>query len=106
MVTNASEFFALAGLRRTVVEVRGQKVHIRELTTAERNRLLVVVRSDPSAGAAFVVGTCAETPDGKPLFSAEDAELLAETSSSVVDAVSRAVMKLSRLEEDDDDPKP
>lgn len=99
MINNASEFFALANIRKDVVEVRGEKVHIRELTAAERGRLLVAVRSDPTLGPTFVTGLCALKPDGSPLFTPEEAEKLNESASDVVDKISQAVLKLSRLED-------
>ena len=101
MIKSALEFMALAALKREQVEVRGQTVHIRELSVADRDRLLKFEAGNATAIPAFLVAQCAVTPEGAPLFSAEEAAQLAQAAPEVVDAVAAAIMKLSGLGADE-----
>lgn len=101
MVANAAEFMRLAAARTGTVEVRGGTVHIKEMTVADRRKFLDSVKDDPTAGPTALVQMCAITPDGKPLFSADEAASLASAAPEVVDAVAAAVLRLSGLEGDE-----
>ena len=101
MIKTASEFFALACLKRDKVEVRGQVVHIRELSVAERGRVLEIGEKSRADLPAFLDATCAVTPDGAPLFTAEQAAEIAKAAPEVVDSVAAAIMRLSGLIEAD-----
>lgn len=102
MVSNAAEFFALAKLKKSKVDVDGQTVHVREMSVAERAEFARIYDKDPGMGAVWLVQTCAITPDGKPLFTEKDAKALAEAAPGIVDKVAGAVMDASRLTGADD----
>jgi len=104
MVNNAAEFFALANLKRSSVDVGGSTVHVREMNVKERAKLLEMVKTEQAMVPAFLVRTCAITEDGKPLFTEKDADALASSAPAVVDAVAAAVMKLSGMEGGDPNP--
>jgi hypothetical protein len=97
MITNAAEFLKLAALKRSTVEVAGETVNVRELSVKERAVLLEMMDGQRGLVPAWLVQTCAVTDDGKPMFTAKDAEALAESAPAVVDAVAAAVMRASGL---------
>jgi hypothetical protein len=96
----ASDFFALASLRRSTVVVNGQTIHVREMSVAERAKLLSMADKDAALSPAFLVQSCVINEDGSPVFSEKDEESIRGLSPSVVDSVATAVMKLSRLEDE------
>jgi hypothetical protein len=102
MIKSASDFLAFSALKRGKVEVRGNEVHFREIAAGERGLVLAAYNKDPAEAGVLIVALCVTDPDGKQLFSKEQALDVAKAAPEVVDAIARAVMKLSGME---DDPK-
>jgi len=96
----ASDFLALAALKRDTVEICGQTVHVRELSVAERAKFLSIVDSDPNGAPSYLVQTCTVGEDGSPMFSEADAAALSASSPHIVDKVAAAIMKVSSVEGD------
>jgi hypothetical protein len=101
MIKSASDFLAFSALKRGKVEVRGTEVHFREIAAGERHLVISTYNRDPSEAGVLLVALCVTDPDGKPLFTKEQASEI-KVSPEVVDAIAREVMKLSGME---DDPK-
>ncbi len=101
MIENAGQFLALAKLKRGQVEVRGSVVHIRELSVAERAKLLELSQSNSVNTQVFLLRCGITNAEGGALFSEEQAKDLAEAAPEVVDAVALAVMRLSGLGDDE-----
>jgi hypothetical protein len=102
MIKSASEFLALSALKRGKIEVRGQDVHFREIAAGERGMVVGAFNKDPAEAGVLIVALCVTDPDGKPLFSKEQASEVAKGAPDVVDCIAKAIMSLSGME---DDPK-
>jgi hypothetical protein len=102
MIKSASEFLALSALKRGKVEVRGSDVHFREVAAGERGQVLAAYNRDPAEAGVLIVALCVTDPDGKQLFTKEQAVEVAKAAPEVVDVIAREVMKLSGM---DDSPK-
>ncbi len=102
MIKSASDFLALSALKRGKLEVRGQEIHYREMSAGDRGAVLAAYNKDPAEAGVLVVAMCVTDPEGNPLFSRDKASEVAKAAPEVVDAIARAVMKLSGME---DDPK-
>ena len=104
MIKSASEFLALASLKRSTVKVRGKEVNIRELSVAEREKMLRLARADKDSAATdsqvFLLRNCVIDADGKPLFTDAQAADLAGSAPDVCDAVATAIMQMSGLGDD------
>jgi hypothetical protein len=100
MIKTASEFLALSALKRDKITVKGQEVHYRELSVAERTAMLKIAQESPADVPAYLVASCLTTPDGARLFTAEQAAEVSQQAPDVVDAVAAAIMSLSGLKED------
>jgi hypothetical protein len=105
MIKTAVEFLALSALRRSKIKVRGQEVHFRELSVAERGRLLEVAGKDSANAPATLVALCATTPEGEPLFTEAQVADVAKAAPEVIDAVAQAIMRLSGMTAEEADPK-
>lgn len=99
MVSTAADFLKLAALKRTTVDVQGQAVHVRELSVRERAELLDLMKGQPGMVPAWLVQKCALSDDGRQLFTEKEADALAASAPSVVDAVAAAVMRVSGMSE-------
>lgn len=97
MIKTAVEFLALSALKRGKVKVRGSEVHFRELSVAERGKMLEIAERNAAEAPAWLVVTCVTTPEGEPLFTDGQAAEIAKSAPEVVDAVAAAVMQLSGL---------
>jgi hypothetical protein len=105
MIKTAVEFLALSTLKRGSVKVRGQEVHFRELSVAERGKLLDVAGKDSANAPATLVALCATTPEGGPLFTEAQVADIAKSSPGVIDIVAQAIMRLSGMMAEETDPK-
>ena len=94
----SSDFLTLAALRGSVVEVNGQKIHVREMSVAERAKFLEVVDKTPSLAQAYLVQTCTINEDGTQLFTEADEAAITASSPHVVDKGASAVMRGSGVE--------
>ena len=103
MIKSASEFLALASLKKDVVKVLGKELSIRELSVAERDKMLEVARSASGAAdtQAYLLKTCVLDPSGNALFSEDQAAEIARSSPEAVDVVSAAIMRLSGMGNDE-----
>lgn len=102
MISNASEFLALSALKRSKVTVMGQEIHFRELSVAEREKMIKVAATSAAEGETYLLSTCVLSPEGTQLFKEDQAAELAKVSPAVVDEVAAAIMVLSGLK----DPNP
>lgn len=103
MITSAGDLLAVAGLKRGSVKVEGQDLAIREMNVAERAELLRLVKEGKTTEAhVSVVKSCVLGGDGKPFLSDEH---LAALQPSVCDEIALAVLRLSGLKLEGDDPK-
>jgi hypothetical protein len=102
MSNSVDDFLRHASLKRGSVKIRGQVVHIRELTVGARADFLKALEADRSRATLVLVRAGVTDADGVPLFGRdEDAERLNEAAPSVTDEISRAVLRLSGLGDDD-----
>ena len=102
MIKTAGEFLALSALKRGKVKVRGQEIHFRELSVAERGAMLKIAQDMPAEAPAWLVATCVTTPDGGPMFADGQATEIAKTAPEVVDAVASAILNLSGMKGEDE----
>jgi len=100
----ASDFLALASLRRSTVDVGGKTLNIREMSVRERAEFLSISDKTAALVPPFLVKTCVLNEDGSQMFSEADAKALAESSPGIIDQVATAVMELSRLNAGEDAP--
>lgn len=100
MISSASEFLTLAKLKRSKVEVNGNEVNIRELTVAEREKMIQLAGKSSSEAQVYLLKCCVTNPEGQPLFTDEQAAELAHAAPKVVDSVGSAILVLSGLEGD------
>ena len=97
MIKTASEFLALASLKKGKVKVRDQEIHFRELSVSERGRMLEVAAKNSAEAPAWLVAACVITPDGAQMFTEDQAKGVAQAAPEVVDAVAVAIMRLSGI---------
>lgn len=101
MIRTPEEFLKLAAPRRAVIRVRGEEIHVREPTVAERTKVRDASAKDLARGQALLLAFCVETPEGKPMFTEEQAAKLSESASEVFDLVASGIFKLSIPEDDE-----
>lgn len=99
MIRTAAELLQVAALRTRTVKVRDAEVRIRELSVRARQEFIETVKGGSSQAGAWLVQMCVIDEAGQPLFSAEDAQALAEASPEVMDAIAGAVLEISGLKE-------
>jgi hypothetical protein len=85
---------SLFPLTRKSVEIRGQKVTLREWTPAERNRFSELRRDSPEQAVYFMASTCLVEP-------AATAEEISAWPAAVLDALVTSIMALNGVGEDD-----
>jgi hypothetical protein len=100
VISSASEFLSLASLKRGKVQVRGSEVNIRELTVAEREKMIELARKSSSEAQAFLIRSCVTDDSGASLFSDEQAADISKSAPEVVDKVGAAILRLSGLDDD------
>jgi hypothetical protein len=83
----------LSNLRHAEVEVRGERVTVRELTAGQRAELLPLFKDNPAKVFSLVCAMCAYDGDSL-LFSRDEAESL---PPDVVDAIAGEALKLSGM---------
>lgn len=105
MIKTANDFMVLSALKRSKVKVRGGEVHFRELSVAERGKMLKAAQDNPLEVPAWLVANCVTTPEGEPMFSEAQAAEVLKAAPEVVDAVASAVLRLSGMGPEELDPK-
>ena len=85
---------SLFPLTRKSVEIRGQKVTLREWTPAERNRFSEIRAENPEQAVYFMVATCL----AEPVATAED---VSGWPAAVLDAAVSEIMTLNGVIEGD-----
>lgn len=99
MIKSAADLIAAASLRTAVVDVCGVQITVRELSVADRGRMIAAASGNPAQLAALVVQMGAVSPDGTPLFSADEVQQVAALRSDLISGIMAAVLKISGLSE-------
>ncbi len=86
-------------LKTDVVQVRGKRVTVKEMTVAQRADVLEAFKTSAPKAQILCVAFCALGDDGTPMFGG-DAGKAGELPSDVADAISTKVMELSGLGDD------
>jgi hypothetical protein len=89
-----TDFLAAAVLKTEEIEVRGQKLTIRELSLSSRGKLIEATKKDPVATAAVIVELCLLGDDGNPMLTRADCQQL---PSDVVEQIAEHAMRLSGM---------
>lgn len=101
-IKTSSDLFAAAALRTELVTVEGATVQIRELSLTARDAFMAAVKAEGQAAAVVsVLKHGVLNGDGAPLLTDEDAAQLAEGSPRVAEGLTREILDLSGLGEDE-----
>ncbi len=99
MIKSAAELIAAAALRSELVDVNGLQLRLRELSVADRGRLVQHAASSPATQAAVLVQMSAVNPDGALLFGETELDAICALRPDVVKAIADHVMRISGLQE-------
>lgn len=99
MIKTAADLMAAAALRTKVVEVCGVQLTVRELSVADRGRMIEAASGGQALQAALVVQMATVAPDGSLLFGEDQVQHVASLRPDVVVGIMDEVLKLSGLAE-------
>lgn len=98
-VLTAKELIARASLRTAPVEIEGGgRVFVRELSVDNRAKFLERHRADPLSVAAWLFVQSVVDESGARIFTDTDEESIRDLSPRVIDAVGKATLDLSGVE--------
>lgn len=100
-ISSVAQLMARAALKRDTVELDDDVLHVRELSVGQRATFYEAVKEKATDAPVLLVRMGAIKPDGAPLLSADEAQILLEAAPAVVDAIADKVMKLSGLGDDE-----
>jgi hypothetical protein len=102
-VSSFEQFMALAAPRTDTVQIRGCKVHIRELSDRQREEVSKANKDGPEECMAAILSFGVVNAEGEPLMSREQARDYGNGSPEVIKKIGDAIMKLSGLDEEQEE---
>jgi hypothetical protein len=100
-VGSFDEFMALAAPVIGSVDVRGRKVHIRELSDRQRKEIAEASKESQEECLAAVLAFGVVDGSGNPLMTRDQAREYGSSSPGVIQEISEAIMKLSGVQDEE-----